>query len=246
MFNDWLTRRMMSAPAGGAEGWQEYPFECWGIGNISSSNHSWHSYANLLYDCFPVLSPSILVENNSSYNCELNFYTGNDHSGWISKVDATASGEYSVPSNALYFSATLWDRPNVSVVDSGLFKMYYKGAPYQKPVDKAIMSGSDFLWACGNLNNYGSLSVYNNKIVRVPRAIQTRTMDIDLTSCTYNIKFIWYNSALSSFGAKEYNAGTSATDILANYSTAMYYTIVLWDQPSFAYARTAPFQITFR
>ena len=238
-----LRRRQMMAQVNSAPfGWQEYPVECWGYGNISS--HHYDGYYNLIYYIQPLLSPSIKVENNSAYNAAMFFYdsslavVGNDQS-------VTAGGIFEAPSGASYFTMWAWDRPPLSIVDNGDFKIYYEGTPYVKPTQKPIMTGSDYLWCVGNIYN-ASLSTYQNQVVRTYQPVQTSTMDIDLSNMTYNIKFEFYSSNYDHIRDLTFSAGQSYTDILSGYSDLAYYRIVMYDQPSPVYARTAPFEITFR
>lgn len=241
-------RRLMMAIAGGGGApatWQEYPVECWGLGNwwTGYQPEGYERYANLIYWQAPLLSPSVYIENNSEYNCSLRWL----YSDLSSPGDtvASATGEYTAPAGVVMFTAIIWDRPPLSIVNSGLFKMYYRGQPYPYPTQKPTMKGSDYLWCVGNLNNGVLNEAYPNCCVRELQPIQTRLMDVDLTQCSYNLTLHLFDSSKSWIYRNDYYAGNAYADILANFPSAEYYNFVLWDQPVMSYARAVPFEIKF-
>jgi len=238
---------MKACGNGGAPAtWQEYPVECWGLGNwwTGCVPENYEKYANVIYWQSPLLSPSVYIENNSGYNCALRFFD----SSMVTSGDMNASttGEYRAPAGSAYFTATIWDRPPLSVVDTGLFKIYYKGQPYEYPTQKPIMTGSDYLWCMGNINGGVLNEPWGNCCVRELQPIQTRLMDVDLTQCSYNLSVVFYDSNKNFINGQSCNTGNTYTDILSSRPTAEYYCLVLWDQPIMRYARTAPFEIKFR
>lgn len=233
---------MMAISKPASEGWQEYPVECWGLGNLSRGEYN--SYMNIVFFKFPVLSDVFKLENNSGYSVALSTYDSNMQ--FLGDSTITQGGEFTLPSNVAYFSVWSWDKPPLSIIDNGLLKIYYWGRPYRKPSQKMIMTGSDYLWCMGNISTGTTVDeAYANTCVRKPQPILTRNMEIDLSQCQYNISMILLTSDLVKINKITYSAGNIYHNVLSSYPTAQYYTLVLWDKPSIMYARTAPFKIIF-
>lgn len=225
--------------------WQEYPIECWGIGNIWAGNYDF--YPNMLYYRLPLLSSSIKIENTSGYNLVLCFYDSNKTKVG-GDVDATASGVYTAPSGAAYFSAWAWDRPPLSIVNNGLLKMYYQGSPYVYPTQKPVMSGSDYLWCVGNISNgnFETNSAYPNQNVRTLQPMQTSILDVDMSQMTKDIKISFFDSSYQFAGEASFTAGNTYTDVASGHSNWQYYLLTMYDRPDPQYASAAPFTFTFR
>lgn len=236
-----IRRQMLSHPEFLA--WQEYPEECWGRGNLAAGGN-YNYYDNLLYD-FPVLSKFLYIENNSGYNLRIDSYNS---SNTRLQTIGVNSGIYEFPDNAEKFKAVLWDKPTISVVDSGLIKLYYLGATYKKPIQKPNMRGEDFLWCWGNLKSDGSFnSTYYNAAVRIPQPIQTRIMDIDLRQCNYDFAISFLGENKENINARtSYLHNNFYQDILNGHDDYAYYVITMYDKPTLEYARMAPFEIIFR
>lgn len=236
-------RRLMMAcfaAGGGAAGWQEYPAECWGYGNMNSSG-AYTNYQNLYYGEFPVLSKQMKVENATNYTFSIRTFTASmQHIGSLSPVD----GIYTFPDNAAYFRAILYDKPPLSVVDSGQFKMYFWGtSPYPKPSQKSIMSGADYLWCCGNFTS--SLQLYQNAAVRTLQPITSRYMTVDLTSSQYSLAISFFDSSKTYVARHSYSSGNRYEDILSGHDNYAYYCLTLYDKPSLIQARADSFEISF-
>lgn len=228
----------------GSFDWQEYPIECWGVGNTNNQG-AYNSYKNLYYKQFPLLGPTLKVENTSNYSCKAQWFTAS--MVFISEVGVSTSGEYDAPANAAYFSLVMYDKPAFSVVDSGYFRIFYRGQRFIKPSAKAIMTGSDYLWCCGNWGSQSNLldtTPYDNMIVRTKMPIQASSIDIDLRVCSYSIKVLFYNVNGVYINYKTVSSGNTTNGYVLPNGTK-YYTLVLYDKPSAVYARSAPFILTF-
>lgn len=229
----------------GSFDWQEYPIECWGNGNLNSYG-GYNSYNNLYYKQFPLLSPTIKVENSTGYHCNCYWYSNNMM--LIGNVQSiSVSGEYTAPANTAFFSLILYDKPDTAVVDEGQFRILYWGLPYRKPSAKPIMTGSDYLWGAGNWGDnsvFRGNSPYDNMVVRVKQPLLASSIDADFRSCSYSLKITFYKENGTYIAYTTFSAGSVNTGYVPR-TDARYYALTLYDKPSAVYARSAPFILTF-